>query len=253
MNYKYTATTQAGDGRPANEDFIGVHEVDGGILAIVCDGVGISNGTNIAAKLCVASIQKNFCSSDDPDYLKRIKSSLSSTNEMLRKYSTDHANTETLVTTADVLFLHKKNAYWGHIGDSRIYNIKNGTLHRMTKDHSLVQQLIDEGFLTMKAAEHHPDRNVILRALGEIPKVDIDLSKMHFNQFDKYKLLLCTDGVSKVISEEELETIMREFDIHACTEQIKKLISSRKTTDDYSFILVGTDLNPGEFSKVEES
>ncbi len=153
----------------------------------------------------------------------------------------NYAGSETLVTTADVLFLHKKNAYWGHIGDSRIYNIKNGTLHRMTKDHSLVQQLIDEGFLTMKAAEHHPDRNVILRALGEIPDVDIDLSKMHFNQFDKYKFLVCTDGVSKVISEEELETIMRELDIYACTEQIKKLISSRKTTDDYSFVLVGTE------------
>jgi serine/threonine protein phosphatase PrpC len=240
MNYKYTATTHAGDGRPANEDFVGVHEVDGGILAIVCDGVGISRGTNIAAKLCVASIQKNFCSSDDPDYLKRIKSSLSSTNEMLRKYSGELAGSETLVTTADVLFLYKKNAYWGHIGDSRIYNIKNGTLHRMTKDHSLVQQLIDEGFLTMKAAEHHADRNVILRALGEVKDVDIDLSKMHFNQFDKYKFLVCTDGVSKVIGEEELETIMRELDIYKCTEQIKKLISSRKTPDDYSFVLVGT-------------
>ena len=71
MNYKYTATTQAGDGRLANEDYIGVHEVEGGILAIVCDGVGISSGSNIAAKLCVASIHKEFCSSDDPDYLKR--------------------------------------------------------------------------------------------------------------------------------------------------------------------------------------
>ena len=241
MNYKYTATTQAGDDRPTNEDFIGVHEVDGGILAIVCDGVGISSGTNIAAKLCVASIQKNFCSSDDPDYLKRIKLSLFSTNEMLRKYSAELAGSETLVTTADVLFLHKKNAYWGHIGDSRIYNIKNGTLHRMTKDHSLVQQLIDEGFLTMKAAEHHADRNVILRALGEIKDVDIDLSKMHFNQFDKYKFLLCTDGVSNVISDEEIETTMRELNIHACTEKIKNLICSRKTTDDYSFILIGTE------------
>jgi protein phosphatase len=241
MKYKFTSTTHAGDGRKANEDFIGVHEVDGGILAIVCDGVGISYGTNIAAKFCVASIQKNFCSSDESDYLKRIKLAISSTNEMLRKYSNELAGSETLVTTADVLFLHKKNAYWGHIGDSRIYNIKNGTLHRMTKDHSLVQQLIDEGFLTMKAAEHHPDRNVILRALGEVKDVDIDLSKMHFNQFDKYKFLICTDGVSKVISEEELETIMRELDIHACTEQIKKLIGSRHTPDDYSFILVGIE------------
>ncbi len=60
MNYKYTATTQAGDGRTANEDFIGVHEVDGGILAIVCDGVGISRGTNIAAKLCVAFYSEEF-------------------------------------------------------------------------------------------------------------------------------------------------------------------------------------------------
>jgi len=241
MNYKYTATTHAGDGRPVNEDFIGVVEVEGGILAIVCDGVGISNGSSIAAKLCVASIQKDFCSSDDPDYLKRIKSSLSSANEMLRNYSDEHLGGKTHVTTADVLFLHDRTVYWGHIGDSRIYNIKNGALHRMTKDHSLVQQLIDEGFLTMKEAEHHPDRNVILKALGEVENVDIDLSKMHFNNFDKYKFLVCTDGISKVISEEELETLMKRYDIYGSTVQIKKLISSRKALDDYSFVLLGTE------------
>lgn len=241
MNYKYSATTHAGDGRPVNEDFIGVVEVEGGILAIVCDGVGISNGSSIAAKLCVASIQKDFCSSDDPDFLKRIKSSLSSANEMLRNYSDEHLGGETHVTTADVLFLHDRTVYWGHIGDSRIYNIKNGLLHRMTKDHSLVQQLIDEGFLTMKEAEHHPDRNVILKALGEVENVDIDLSKMHFNNFDKYKFLVCTDGVSKVITEEELETLMKRYDIYGSTVQIKKLISSRKALDDYSFVLLGTE------------
>lgn len=241
MNYKYTATTQAGVGRPANEDFIGVHEVEGGILAIVCDGVGISRGSNIAAKLCVESIYKDFCSSNNPDYLKRIKLSLSSANEMLRKYSDENSNSEALVTTADVLFLLNQAVYWGHIGDSRIYNIKNGALHRMTKDHSLVQQLIDEGFLTMKEAEYHPDKNVILRALGEVEDVDIDLSKMHFNQFDKYKFLVCTDGISKVISEEELETLMKRYDIYECTGQIKKLISTRKTPDDYSFVLLGAE------------
>ena len=241
MKYKYTATTQAGDGRLANEDYVGVHEVGGGILAIVCDGVGISSGSNIAAKLCVSSIHKDFCSSDDPDYLERIKSSISSANKMLRKYSDENFGSETLVTTADVLFLHKQTGYWGHIGDSRIYNIKNGTLHRMTKDHSLVQQLIDEGFLTMKEAEFHPDKNVILKALGEVEEVDIDLSKMHFNQFDNYKFLVCTDGISKVISEEELETLMKRHDIYRCTEKIKKLIDSRNAPDDYSFVLLGAE------------
>jgi len=241
MKYKYTTTSHAGDGRATNEDFIGAYEVEDGILAIVCDGVGISSGSNIAAKLCVASIHKDFCSSDDPDYLKRIKLSLSSANEMLRNYSKEYLGGETLVTTADVLFLNIQNVYWGHIGDSRIYNIKNGTLHRMTKDHSLVQQLIDEGFLTMKEAEYHPDRNVILKALGEVKDVGFDLSKMHFNQFDNYKFLVCTDGVSKIFSEEELESLMKRYDISECTEQIKKLISSRKTPDDYSFILLGVE------------
>jgi len=241
MNYKYTATTHAGKGRKANEDFIGTYEVEGGILAVVCDGVGTNNGSNIAAKLCVASIHKDFCSSNDPDYLKRIKSSLSSANEMLRKYSDENSIGEALVTTADVLFLHNQTVFWGHIGDSRIYNTKNGALHRMTKDHSLVQQLIDEGFLTMKEAEYHPDRNVILNALGEIEDVDIDLSKMHCNQFDKYKFLVCTDGVSKVISEEELEKLMKRFDIYKCSEKIKKLITSRNTPDDYSFVLLGPE------------
>jgi len=241
MVYKYTATTQAGDGRPTNEDFIGVHEVEGGILAIVCDGVGISSGSNIAAILCVESIYKDFYSSDNPDYLKRIKSSIASANEMLRKYSDENYSSENLVTTADVLFLDNQTVYWGHIGDSRIYNIKNGTLHRMTKDHSLVQQLIDEGFLTMKEAEYHPDKNVILKALGEVEEVDIDLSKMHFNQFDKYKFLVCTDGISKIIDEEELETLMKNHNIHKCAEQIKKLISSRNAPDDYSFVLLGAE------------
>ncbi len=241
MNFKYAAASHTGDNRNANEDYTGVFEIDGGILAIVCDGVGIKNDINLAAKLCVEFIYKYFISSKNSDYLERIKLSLSSTNKMLCEYSEENFPGKKLITTADVLYLNSKNAYWGHVGDSRIYNIKNGRLHRMTKDHSLVQKLIDEGFLTLKEAEYRPDKSVIVRALGENENVDFDLSKMQLHNFDKYKFLICTDGVSNVVSNKELQQLMKKYGIEESATQLSELIKSRKAPDDYSFIIVGSE------------
>ena len=110
-----------------------------------------------------------------------------------------------MATTVEVLFLNEDTAYWGHIGDSRIYNLKNNQLKQMTKDHSLVQKLVDEGYLTLREAEHHPNKNIIMRALGDNPLIEIDLSKQKLNPKDEHKFFICTDGVTAVVPDSELQ------------------------------------------------
>ena len=79
-----------------------------------------------------------------------------------------------MATTIEVLFLLENTAYFGHVGDSRMYFLRNGKLKQVTKDHSLVQKLIDEGLLTVIEAEHHTNRNIIMRALGDNLDIEID-------------------------------------------------------------------------------
>ena len=136
------------------------------------------------------------------------------------------------------MFIKNYSVYWGHIGDSRIYNIKNNKIHCLTKDHSMVQKLVDKGFITLKQAEAHPNKNVMITALGNREKMNIDVSKMSLNNKDSHKFFLCTDGVFNLISDEELQIIIESHDIENATKEISSLVQRRNPADDYSFILI---------------
>ena len=143
-----------------------------------------------------------------------------------------------MATTVEVLFLNTNNAYWGHIGDSRIYRLSNNKIKQITKDHSLVQRLVDEGYLTLKEAENHPNRNIIMKALGDNSVVEADLSKIKLNTKEKIKFFVCSDGVTCVVNDEELEEIIGQEDVNITAEKLSKLIEDRGAPDNYSFVLI---------------
>jgi protein phosphatase len=141
-----------------------------------------------------------------------------------------------MATTIEVLFLVENTAYYGHVGDSRMYYLQNGKLKQLTKDHSLVQKLIDEGFLTVDEAEHHPDRNIIMRALGDTSAIEIDLSKITLKSSDDSLFFLCTDGVTTVVKDNELEEILTNYDF--LKEKLSELINQRGAPDNYTFVCI---------------
>ena len=236
MDYKYSSVTNTGLKRDNNEDSLGIYEVDKGILAVVCDGLGGNKAGDIASQLSVSSVYDYFSSSKQSDYLERIKSSIISANKSLMEKSNSSFEFKGLATTIEVLFLKDDNAYWGHVGDSRIYFSSNGKLKQITKDHSLVQKLVDEGYLTLKEAEHHPNKNIIMRALGDNSKVEIDLSKIKLNSSDDILFFLCTDGVTGVVSDPELEKILTNYD--KINETLTKMIIKKGAPDNFSFVTI---------------
>ncbi|MBZ0201114.1 MAG: hypothetical protein K8H86_14675, partial [Ignavibacteriaceae bacterium] len=122
----------------------------------------------------------------------------------------------------------------------RIYILKNSKLKLLTKDHSLVQRLVDEGYLTLKEAENHPNKNIIMRALGDNLNVEIDFSKMKISQDDKNLFFICSDGVTTVLDNSELEMIMNiNYDnLDIIQSEIASTIDKRGAPDNYTFILI---------------
>ncbi|MGD1006332.1 MAG: protein phosphatase 2C domain-containing protein [Ignavibacteriaceae bacterium] len=238
MQYKYTSLSEIGLKRLDNEDFFGVFKLEDGMLAIVCDGLGGNKAGEIASQLTVNTIKEVFTRLRYIDYLERIKQAIYEANHIVLEKSAGEAALNGMATTVEVLFLNEDTAYWGHIGDSRIYNLKNNKLKLMTKDHSLIQKLVDEGYLTLREAEHHPNKNIIMRALGDNPYIEIDLSKQKLNPKDEYKFFICTDGVTAVISDSVLQDYLKLKDINVISNKLSQAIIERGAPDNYTFVLI---------------
>ena len=238
MRYKYLKFTSAGTEKKFNEDAVEVIETDGGLLAILCDGVGGDNGGELAARIAIKSALYFFNSSDTIDYLERIKLTVEESNSFVLNHSSTSLPLKNMATTFEILFLKDNFVYWGHIGDSRIYNLKSKRLNKITKDHSLVQKLLDEGYISHRQAENHPQKNVIIKALGDNIYIEADVSKIKINDSDMNIFFICSDGITNLITDKELEIILNIQDFEEIKAQIIKLIKLRGAADDYSFIII---------------
>lgn len=238
MGYKYASVTKMGRDKDRNEDCVGILELEDGILCIVCDGLGGGLAAGKASKICVQSIQTYFLESNKKNHLTKIKESIIAANAELFGMSISSKMFKGMATTSDVFFFNNHTIFWGHIGDSRIYHLKNGRLYQLTKDHSLVQQMLDKGYISMKAASKHPNRNVIMSALGESLDIEIDSSKLILDTKANHRFMICSDGVNAVVGKKELEIILRENDLDKCIDTLDKKIQSAGAPDDYSIIMI---------------
>ena len=238
MKYLHLSLSKIGLKRLDNEDAVGVFEIDGGILAILCDGLGGNKAGEVASQLTIDTVRNVFSDMDDADILGKIKFAIIESNKIIINNSKSDSDLKGMATTAEVLFLKDDNAYWGHIGDSRIYQLKNKNLKQLTKDHSLVQKLVDEGYLTMKEAESHPNKNIIMRALGDSETIEVDLSKQKINPGDNIKFFICTDGVTAVLNDDELQNILLENNLDVISSTLTSLIEERGAPDNFSYIII---------------
>ena len=240
MDYKYFSVTDVGLKRSDNQDSLGIYEIEGGILAIVCDGLGGNKAGDVASQLSVNTVYEYFRSSTQNDYLERIKSAILKANNIILHKASVSNDFKGMATTIEVLFILNNSAYFGHVGDSRMYFLQNRKLEQLTKDHSLVQKLIDEGFLSINEAENHPNKNIIMRALGDNSEIEIDLNKITINSTDQWLFFLCTDGVTTVVRDNELEEILANYD--NVKETLSELINQRGAPDNFTFIAIAESL-----------
>lgn len=242
MKVNYIFSSKTGLKRTSNEDYADVFEVEDGLLAVVCDGLGGNNAGEVASKMTVGSIYEYFKNNPEEDYLSRILNSVKMANEKLKEHALENSELSGMATTAVIVYLNKSFAFWGHVGDSRIYFYLNGNLTQITKDHSYVQRLLDDGYINAEQAENHPHKNVIMRALGDKIDVEVDNNYFPIKKNEPWKFFLCTDGVSGVISGEEIKKFLQINDLESASHKISNLILDRGAPDNFSFVIISNQV-----------
>ena len=204
-----------GKAREINEDYFYISYPDDEIqLFILADGMGGYNGGEVASKLAVTSAKNYILSnfeknnSDKDTILDLVKNSSQYANMVVYEKAKENPELSKMGTTLDICLIYQSKAFISHIGDSRIYRIRKDFMRKLTKDHSYVQQLIDEGKITKEESLKHPKKNMLMKALGCTPFIEPDAMIKGFIKEDV--ILMCSDGLTNMVSEERIKQIIKE-------------------------------------------
>ncbi len=207
-------------------------------LWAVADGMGGHEAGDLASRMVIEALQKTPPPLGWADFLQSIRETLHEVNRQLREESARRYQNRTIGTTVVVLLAHETQCACLWLGDSRIYRLRDGQLQQLTRDHSHVQQLVDQGLLTPEEAHRHPLANVITRAIGSADELLIDEAVYPLQAGDMF--LLCSDGLNKTVSDEEIARLLAHSD-HNCQEAVKAFIHlalMRDASDNVTTVVV---------------
>jgi protein phosphatase len=212
FNKDVFSVTDVGLVRKANEDNCYAAETPNGFLFAVCDGMGGHVGGARASAIAVNSIVKFLTKEHYAAVGQALEDALNYANRQILRVASEEPELKGMGTTACILLLRDDRAYFAHIGDSRIYLYcsKQQKLHRLTKDHSVVQGLVDHGVISEAEAEHHPNKNRILKTLGIKRNIQPDICTMPVLPAKDDVFLICSDGLSGMVDDELLQHILEQ-------------------------------------------
>lgn len=215
--------TDKGRVRTENQDAYFAGSIsDNAVFAVVCDGMGGANAGNVASENAVRHISEYIIRSyrDGLDILeleKTVRNAVMSANIELFDMSANEQALSGMGTTAVIALIREGEAIIANVGDSRIYLVNDG-IKQLTRDHSVVQSLIESGKITPEDAKYHPRKNVITRAIGAEGTVTADSAVIKLNDGDT--LLLCTDGLSNYLDDDDILSIFKNTDISAVPQML---------------------------------
>jgi len=198
------AATHPGAVRTRNEDSL-VHRPDLGIWA-VADGAGGHGAGDVASQAVAAALETIPMGLSAAELLAQVRLKLAEVHAVLQQRASAEGPGRIIATTVVVLLARNGHFACLWAGDSRAYLLRDGTLQRITRDHSLVQEMVDQGALTEAEAERHPQANVILRAVGG--EGELVLDKISGRLMAGDRLMLCSDGLFKALPEAELAAML---------------------------------------------
>lgn len=224
--------------RPLNEDSF-LADAERGIFA-VADGVGGGEAGEVASKTAVEVLDEAFRHrlSDGDDAEDLMELAIQRANNSIHQMAVEHPRFSMMATTIVALHLDGRQATFGHVGDSRLYRIKpDGTLIRETEDHSIVEEEVRAGRMTPEQAANHPSKNVISRALGAEESVEVDMKTTEVE--DGTTFLLCTDGITRHISDSELRgLLLGNRDLSVACAEMKQRCYDRGAEDNLTAVVV---------------
>ena len=239
MKLASSGKTDIGTVRNLNEDSIGMDPENG--VFVAADGMGGHSAGEVASKLLVDTVMEYLRAAFKNGTAEKIGTliwkGISFANEKIHNLSGTDSDKMGMGTTAVVLVFLKKMYHVGWVGDSRLYLFRDGKLSQITRDHSAVQTLVDAGMITEDEALRHPQRNVITRAVGVESRIEVDLLSGKVKAEDIF--LVCTDGVSGVLSSGELKKILTSSrNLNSISSMLIESANEKGGRDNSSAILI---------------
>ena len=244
MIVEVKAATDLGLRRPQNEDSHGewipsTAEERGrrGNLIVVADGMGGSRAGEVASRLAVDTVLRCYREAPGEDLLEDLHHAVEDANRVVHQESVAHPEHSGMGTTCTAVVLRGADAFIAHVGDSRAYLIRDGEIRQLTRDHSLVAQLVRDGQLTPAQAKVDPRRNVVTRSVGVGAHVEIDADSVPGILRLGDTVLVCSDGLHGVVADEELKAAASRPDLgEGCREAIQ-LANDRGGPDNITVVL----------------
>ena len=204
------SATDVGQKRKMNQDYVFVSEGPVGNLPnlfTVADGMGGHNAGDYASSHAVRILVDEIREDADYNPVKVIRHAIETANTEIRNRAQEDENLRGMGTTMVVATIVDQYAYVANVGDSRLYVIQDG-IHQITRDHSLVQEMVKMGEISEEEARNHPDKNIITRALGAEKTVDVDFFDLKLEE--GCTILMCSDGLSNMVADEKIEEIISD-------------------------------------------
>ena len=216
----------------------------GGRLLIVADGMGGHRGGATASRLAAETVKAQYLDSDTPDIPTALRESLTRANARIFSEAQSNPDLRGMGTTTSVLAVKGGRGWLAHVGDSRIYMVRDGEIKQLTDDHSLVATMVREGLLTSQEAETHPRRNVLQRSMGVAEEVEIDVrGPIQLREGDTF--VLCSDGLHGVVKEDEIKEVA-SMTLEAAADEYLRRALERGAPDNVTVIVARVEPASGD-------
>lgn len=237
---KTFSITNIGKKRKLNQDFVYTSEQPVGKLPnvfIVADGMGGHKAGDYASKVTVETIVEEIRKSEESEAIVVLDNAIRTANALIRKCAEESPDLEGMGTTVVVATCDGDVLQVANVGDSRLYIANHREIRQITRDHSLVEEMVRMGGIGREEARNHPDKNIITRAVGadDAVKPDFFTVKLDYNDI----VLMCTDGLTNMLEDEEIRMILEESrDMVEKAEELVRAANEKGGKDNISVILI---------------
>ena len=232
--------TDIGHKRSENQDSTGVAVLDGAVFAVVCDGMGGAAGGRLASTLAsetyAAEMEKALKPDMTPEQLREASAyAVAMANRAVAERAEAEAALANMGTTLVAAVAYENGVVITNVGDSRAYRLRDGKLSQITQDHSVVGELLRNQVITPEMAKKHPYRNIITRAVGIDPVVEVDVLSEDKQLDDLW--LVCSDGLYNMVDDKDIEEILNTLHEEKAADRLLELALENGGTDNVSFVL----------------
>jgi protein phosphatase len=234
----FSNKSHVGTVRDENEDYLGYFRAGRRYVFLVADGMGGAVAGAVASRTAVEAAEASLRRDLGQEPTEVLGAAVEAANMACMEVQRKSPSLDGLGTTLDLVLLDASQAWWAHVGDGRIYHVRGGRCILLTKDHSVVQKMVDDGLLDPDEAETHPHRHVLCRAIGRGERVEPDLAPGPVEVAEGDSLVLCSDGLTEVVAAREIGRVAESLGPERACERLVNLALARGASDNVTVQVV---------------